>query len=230
MAGKKTAKKVAILLAILLMPSIIYLFLSTGDYNYRSLPYIGPQSEQNGEKVYHKIPDFSFVNQNGETITQEDFKGKIYVADFFFATCPSICPKMATHLYEVQKRMKDRADFAIISHTVNPEHDSVEVLKEYAKKVHANDEMWHFVTGAKEDLYNIAFDGYFASASRDSLAPGGFLHSANIFLIDREGHIRGTYDDIGNVVPAFDGTSTTEMKKLVDAINNLYLEEHVPAK
>ena len=215
-------KKVAVLIIILLLPSFFYLLLYTGEHNYHRLSYFGPKEvgENGVDTIYHTIPDFEFTDQTGSTIDQELFKGKIYVADFFFATCPTICPKMATHLLQVQKKFEDKEDFLILSHTVNPEHDNVEVLAEYAKEVHANNDIWHFVTGEKEKIYDIAFKGYFANAQPDSIAPGGFLHSQMLFLIDRKGHIRGL----------FDGTSTTEMELLIDAIDALYLEDHVPLK
>src|SRR5690606_25674129 len=113
-----------------------YLFLQTGNNNFKKLPIYGPKealksttdTDEGVDTLYHKIPPFSLTNQYGERITQEDVKGKIYVADFFFATCPSICPKMATHMLQIQNHFSDRDDFLLLSHTVNPEHDSVEVL------------------------------------------------------------------------------------------------------
>ena len=118
----------------------------------------------------------------------------------------------------------------ILSHTVDPEYDSAEVLKKYAAKVHADENKWKFLTGKREAIYKLAFDGYFASAGEDETAPGGFLHSQLIFLVDKKGRLRGTFDDNGNILPAWDGTSTTEMKELSDAVDNLLLEEFVPKK
>lgn len=205
----------------MLLPSLFYLFLHTGVNNFKRLPIIGPKEVQaNGDTLYHTIPDFSFTNQNGEKVTQADFEGKIYVADFFFATCPTICPKMATHMLELQKHFYDRKDFRLLSHTVNPSHDSVEVLRAYADKVHAMDSVWTFVTGDKEDIYQVAFEGYFANAMVDDLAPGGFLHTSNLILVDKQGRIRGV----------FDGTSTSETNDLMDAIEILYREEFAPLK
>jgi protein SCO1/2 len=225
---KVNPKKVAILISILLLPSFFYLILYSGEHNYQHLEYIGPKEvvtvTENGESrldtLYHRIPAFSFIDQEGRTVTKANFEGKIYVADFFFATCPTICPKMATHLLQLQKKFEDKTDFKLLSHTVNPEHDTVKVLKDYAEKVHADSNVWHFVTGPKADIYRIAFEGYFANAQPDSIAPGGFLHSEMLFLIDRQGHIRGL----------FDGTSTAELKKMIDAIDALYLEDYVHLK
>lgn len=221
MSGK-TIRKGLILIAILIFPTIAFFILHSGTNNFKTLPYYGPKklAEGTNDTIYHSIPPFTFTNQLGEKITQEDYRGKIYVADFFFTTCPTICPKMSTHMLELQKHFYDRPEFKLLSHTVNPEHDSVEVLFEYARKVHARDSVWDFVTGKKEDIYQIAFDGYFANAMEDEVAPGGFLHSSNLFLIDKKGRIRGI----------FDGTSTREVESLMDAIQILLREEFVPLK
>lgn len=217
----KKYQKVVILISILLLPSLFYLFLHTGVNNFKRLPIIGPKEvSAQGDTIYHSIPDYSFVNQNGKTVNQEYYKGNIYVADFFFATCPTICPQMATHMLELQKHFYDRHDFKLLSHTVNPEQDTVEALRAYADKVHAKDSVWNFVTGEKDKIYDIAFSGYFANAMKDEVAPGGFLHSSNLFLIDKKGRIRGI----------FDGTSTSELNDLMDAIEILYREEYAPLK
>lgn len=215
-------KKALILIAILLLPSLLYLFLHTGVNNFKPLPILGPKEldKVSQDTIYHQIPEFSFVNQNNQTVNSSEYEGHIYVADFFFANCPTICPKMATHMLELQKHFYDRSDFGLISFTVNPEADTVEALKAYADKVHAIDSVWNFLTGEKEDLYELAFEGYFANAMRDEVAPGGFLHSSNLFLIDKQSRIRGV----------FDGTSTVELNDLMDAIEILYLEEFVPRK
>ena len=216
-------KKVVILVSILLLPSLLYLFLHSGQNNFKRLPYFGPKElpgVNNSDTIFHKIPDFSFINQNGQEISRKDLEGKIYVADFFFATCPTICPQMATHMLEVQNHFYDRADFAGLAHTVKPGHERVNVLKEYSTKVHAIDSIWNFVTGPKEAIYDIAFKGYFVNALPDEIAPGGFLHSQFLILVDKNGHIRGY----------FDGTSTTEVNSLFDAIEILYKEEFAPLK
>lgn len=221
--NNKKFQKVVILVSILLLPSLFYLVLHTGENNFHPLPFYGPKTLAEGsttDTIYHTIPDFEFTNQFGEKVNQDTYEGKIYVADFFFATCPSICPKMATHMLELQKHFYDRSDFRLLSHTVNPEHDSVEVLLEYSRKVHAIDTLWNFVTGDKEKIYKVAFDGYFANAMEDEVAPGGFLHSSSLFLIDKQKRIRGI----------FDGTSTSETNDLMDAIEILYREEYAPMK
>lgn len=219
--NKQKFKKAAILVSILLLPSLFYLLLHTGENNFQRPPFYGHKTlDAKGDTIYHKIPDFEFINHLGEKVSQEDYKGYFYVADFFFVSCPTICPKMTTHMLQLQEHFKDLKDFKLLSHTVNPEHDSVEVLYNYSREVGAIDSMWNFVTGSKEAIYDIAFKGYFANAMEDEFAPGGFLHSSNLFLIDKKGHIRGV----------FDGTSTSETNTLMDAIEILYREQYAPIK
>lgn len=216
-------KKAAILIAILLLPSLFYLFLYTGTNNYKTLPFYGPKEVNPAspkDTIYHTIPDFSLINQNGEAVTQNDLKGKIYVADFFFVTCPTICPKMTTHMLELQKHFYDIKDFHLVSYTVNPEHDSVEVLKNYAENIRAIDSLWDFVTGPKDEIYELGYKGYMVNAMEDEMAEGGFLHSQWLVLVDKKGRIRGY----------FDGTSTSETNNLMDAIEILFKEEFVPLK
>jgi len=218
--------KILTLIIILLLPALIYLLLSTGKHNFNRLQYYGPREavlneEGKYDTIYHKIPYFEFINQDGQKVSSDDLLGNIYVADFFFVTCPTICPKMATNMGYIQNKFSDKKDLKFISMTVNPEQDSVSVLKEYAQKVHADTKSWSFLTGDKEKIYAVAFNGFFVSTMRDSIAPGGFLHSQMLILIDRKGHIRGY----------FDGTIYSEMKKdLTDAIDILYKEDVVPLK
>ena len=221
-------KKVIGLFLILLLPTTIYFVLTTGKHNILHLPYYGNKDvvkvTENGKEktdtIYHSIPDFSFTDQLGKTITQKDFEGKIYVTDFFFATCPGICPKMSAQLLRVQEKFEEYPDVMLLSHTVNPEQDTVAALAAYAEMVHANNERWHFVTGNKEDLYKQALYGYLLNASEDILAPGGFLHSEMFVLIDKQRHIRGFYD----------GTSVKDVNRLIDEIKVLIAEEMIPKK
>ena len=226
MSDRSKYKKLFYLIVILLLPPFFYLLLYTGEHNYTKLSYVGPReavanTDGDFDTNYHQIPYFEFINQDGKMVTRDDMLGNIYIADFFFVTCPTICPKMATNMGYIQNKFSERKDLKFISITVNPEHDSVEVLKEYADKVHANTKSWSFLTGDKEKIYDLAFKGFFVNADKDSIAPGGFLHSQMLILIDKKGHIRGY----------FDGTVYSEMKKdLTDAIDILYREEVVPLK
>lgn len=219
-------KKIIYLVAILLLPSVFYLLLFSGKHNFHRLEFVGPREAVLNETgkydtIYHQIPYFEFTNQDGKTVTRDDLLGHVYIADFFFATCPTICPKMATNMLYLQEKFKDKKNLRYLSITVNPENDSVEVLKEYSERIHADTKSWDFVTGNKDSIYDIAFKGFFVSAQRDSIAPGGFLHSGMLILIDKNAHIRGY----------FDGTTHKDVKELlIDAIDILYKEDVVPLK
>jgi protein SCO1 len=208
-----------LLLSILVIPSLTYLIFSTGRTNFISLPILGPRQPVTKtvdgktviDTVYHTIPEFAFINQDGKTITQENYKDKIYVADFFFTTCQSICPKMTSNMLRVQEKFKDRKSLMFLSHTVNPEEDSVEVLANYAREVHANTATWNFVTGDKTELYNIGRKGYFLPVEKLQGGPEEFLHSEYLVLIDKEKRIRGVYD----------GTTVASVDSLIDDIKIL---------
>lgn len=142
----------------------------------------------------HKIADFSFTNQNGKTITQEDYKGKIYVADFFFTTCPTICPIMTDNMVWLQDKIKDNPKVMLLSHSVTPDIDSVPVLKAYAKKKGVIDSKWNLVTGNKKDIYYIARKSYLAVKTNTSDELYDMVHTENFILVDAEGRIRGFYN------------------------------------
>lgn len=146
------------------------------------------------DTVYHRIPDFSFVNQDGKTVTAKDFEGKIYVADFFFTTCPTICPIMKTQMLRVYEKFKSNPQVAFLSHSIDPRHDSVAVLREYAQRLGVRSSQWQFVTGDKAKIYEIGQRSYFVTAKEDPDAEGGLLHSGAFILIDKQKRIRGMYD------------------------------------
>lgn len=208
----KRSKQFLFLFALLLFPSLLYIFLSTGKHKFTQLPYFGPKEvNSSGDTIYHSIPPFSFINQDGKTITNNNFDNKVYVANFFFSTCKSICPDMSSQLIRIQERFLHNEDVLILSHTVDPETDSVEVLKNYAQHYGAISDKWHFVTGNKKELYDIAKNGYLVNALEAENDEEGFIHSELFILIDKEKHIRAIYD----------GTSTAEVNKLIDDINVL---------
>jgi protein SCO1/2 len=154
--------------------------------------------EVNGEiitdTIPHKIDSFSFVNQDSMIITNETFKDKIYVTDFFFTTCPTICPIMKQQMLRVYDVYKDNPTVAILSHTIDPEYDTVALLHDYADRLGVSSDTWHFVTGDKDAIYDIAETSYMVVANEDPSAPGGYIHSGAFLLIDQEGQIRGVYD------------------------------------
>jgi len=211
-------KKAVILLMILLVPSVAYLVLTTGKHNIKKLGYFGTKipGAKEGDTTYHSIPPFQFTDQDGKPFGDKDLQGKIYVANFFFTTCPSICPAMQTLMKKVQDTddFKKLNDFRLVSFSVDPEHDSVAVLKEYAQKIKADPGRWYFLTGDKKAIYDLAYQGFMVNAMEDPTAPGGFLHSDMMLLIDRDKHIRGIYE----------GTSMKDVKRLIDEIKVLIAE------
>lgn len=166
--------------------------VSTKTANNKELSYL----IINGEPK--KVSPFSFINQEGEIITNKDFEGKVYLVEFFFTTCPTICPKMNKNLVEIQNNFPNNSDFGIASFTINPENDTPEVLKAYAENYGVTNPNWHFLTGNKSDLYDLANKGFNLYAEQVEGAPGGFEHSGNFALIDKQGYIRSRTDDFGN--------------------------------
>lgn len=208
---------------VLLVFSIITIYLFYVALKpSKSLPIFNP-SDVNPELVdstvqyiskYHTIADFSFVNQNGKTITQKDYEGKVYVADFFFTTCGSICPKMTTNLAEVQKAIINNPKVMLLSHTVFPETDSVPVLKAYALKNGVVDSKWNLVTGDKKEIYTMARKSYLAVKLGKPEQLYDMVHTENFVLVDTKKRVRGFYD----------GTKKEDMKRLIEDINFLCTE------
>jgi protein SCO1/2 len=147
------------------------------------------------EVAKHKIPEFSFINQNKEVVNNNTFRGKIYIADFFFTSCPGICPKLTKNMGIIQEAYKSDNAIMLLSHTVMPWRDSVPLLKAYAEKHQVNPKKWHLVTGDKDELYNIARTGYFADEDfTKTQDERNFMHTENFILVDRKGNIRGVYN------------------------------------
>lgn len=229
MLNKNTLGRV-VLIAILVLPFLVYfIFVYSSKENFFvTLSYVGPVQEvvnNNGQKdsVNYHIPAFEFTNQYDTLLSSKELEGNIYVANFFFTTCPSICPAMNYHVKQVQDRFKGYEYFRIASFSVDPEYDTVDVLAEYAQTMGAIPEIWNFLTGNKNEIYSTA-QNMFVNAMEDSLAPGGFLHSEYLVLVDWEGRIRSRKDDNGNIVGAYNGTSLSEVNKLKDDIKVLIAE------
>lgn len=203
---------------VLLVFSAVTIFLFYSALKpAKSLPIFNP-SDVNPELVdttvqyiskYHTISDFSFTNQNGKSITQKDYEGKIYVADFFFTTCKSICPKMTTNLVEVQKAFLHNPKVKLLSFSVMPDIDSVSVLKEYAKINGVIDSKWNLVTGDKKAIYAMARKSYLAVKQGKPEELYDMVHTENFVLVDSKRRIRGFYD----------GTKKEEIKRLIEDIN-----------
>ena len=167
------------------------------------------------QKKYHKIADFNLTNQNGKTITQNNYKDKIYVADFFFTTCQTICPIMTDHMVEIQKEIVNDSDVMLLSHSVTPEIDSVAQLKRYAEKKGVNDNKWNLVTGDKKEIYKLARKSYLAVKDNGDGGPFDMIHTENFMLIDKKRQIRGFYD----------GTNPEDIDRLLEEIQILKKEK-----
>jgi len=179
------------------------------------LPIIGERHLSNTDTLYHSRGNFTLTNQYGETITEKTVENKIYVADFFFATCQSICPQMSKNLIDVQKAFEKDDSVLILCHTVNPLHDTIEVLNKYALSYKAIKGKWHFLTGNKKVIYDLAKNDYLVNALEDDGTPEGFLHSELLLLMDTKGQIRGMYD----------GTDNLQVSKLISDIKLLKTEK-----
>lgn len=166
------------------------------------------------DSTYQTIPDFAFVSQYGDTVTAKTLDNKVYVADFFFTSCPTICPKMKVQLKRVYEKFKGNTGVMMLSHTIDPAHDSVPVLKEFADNLGITGRQWLFVTGDREKIYDIGQNSYMVTAQADSTAPGGVVHSGAFILVDKAKHIRGIYD----------GTTEAGVDKLMADIDRLLAE------
>jgi protein SCO1/2 len=159
------------------------------------LPILGERYVEGGDTVYHRIADFAFVNQVGDTITNDEVAGKVYVADFFFTSCPTICPIMKKEMLRVYEQYRDNPNFKILSHSIDPTYDTQPVLEDYAEKLGIEDaSTWNFLTGDQEKIFEIAQTSYITTAMSDQDEPGGFVHTGAFLLVDGNGRIRGAYD------------------------------------
>lgn len=206
---------IAFLILSIIIISIIYNILDV----YKPLPIYQPSnvstelvdSTIQHKRKYHKIADFSLVNQNGDTITQKDYEDKIYVADFFFTTCQTICPIMTDNMKHIQQELLNDSEIMLLSHSVTPEIDSVMQLKRYAKEKGVVDNKWNLVTGDKKQIYELARKSYLAVKTDGDGGPFDMIHTENFMLIDKKKQIRGFYD----------GTSQEEIDRLLDDIEVL---------
>ncbi len=166
------------------------------------------------DSVAHQIPDFAFVDQYNDTVTAKTVAGKIYVADFFFTSCPTICPKMKVQLKRIYEKYKGNPDVMLLSHSIDPRHDSVSVLNEFAANLGVTGKQWLFLTGDRDKIYDIGQNSYMVTAQEDSSVPGGVVHSGAFILVDKDRHIRGIYD----------GTTAAGTDKLLNDIDRLLTE------
>lgn len=208
------------LLLYLLIPAallgfVYFMMYGTKSVQKSSLPYFGIDSVVGTDTIYHTVKDFSFISQEGKIITQKDFDNTIYVADFFFVKCPGICKDMAAQMRRVYKAYETNPSVKILSHTVDPEADSVNILMDYAKIQGVKDHSkWIMVTGNKKELYDMARDSYYSTATQGDGGADDFVHTERFVLVDKQKHIRGFYD----------GTNENEVNKMMFEMDKLLKE------
>jgi protein SCO1/2 len=226
-------KKYKLFLLFFVLFSIITISLFYNALNPNKILPIYTPSDVNPEMVdstvqhiaaNHTIADFSFTNQNGKIVTQKEYEGKIYVADFFFTTCPTICPKMTKNMAWLQNRIKDNPKVMLLSHSVTPDIDSVPVLKKYAIEKGVIDSKWNLVTGDKKNIYYIARKSYLAVKTGEPSALYDMVHTENFVLIDSKKRVRGFYDGTNLDQPTNDPKVKNVTQLLLD-INFLCNEE-----
>ncbi|MFC2175972.1 SCO family protein [Bacteroidota bacterium] len=228
MKGVTGFKKYSVLFAILFLPTIAYLIFVRGEHNFAHLPFI-TYTDDAGVNQNRQAPEFGFTNQDGDLFTSDQLKGKIYLVDFFFTSCPSICPIMTANMMKIQDRFAHYDEFAQVSFTVDPKRDTPEVLKEYAEERKLNLSKWNFLTGEQDSLYKVAYK-FLSSAMEDSAADGGFLHTEYFVLVDKEGFFRSREDDEGNIIGVYEGTDAHQMRDLIDDIKVLIAEYNLELK
>ncbi len=172
-----------------------------------------------------KAPQFSLINQNGETITNKNYDGKVYLVEFFFSTCPTICPIMNKNMVELQNHFEGEKDFGIVSVTINPAYDTSEVLKEHAVHLGVKNQNWNFLTGDKQYIYDLANKGFSIFAGENKDSDGGFEHSGLFALVDKNGNIRSRKDDFGNPIVYYDGIEPEGIQALKQDIKVLLDEK-----
>ncbi|WP_229734028.1 SCO family protein [Pontibacter amylolyticus] len=208
------------------MPLLIFIFIgSFGEHHYTLRKYF-PQvtatgdvvRDAQGDTLFKQVPVFEFTSQQGQAISQNELDGNIYVADFFFATCPDICKEMSSQMVRVQEAFHDEEQVKLVSFSVNPEHDTPEVLREYGERYNADPAKWYFLTGDREKIYNLAQKGFYLPVMKVE-GQQDFIHSEKFMLVDKDRYVRGIYD----------GTDKEDVDRLILEIKVL-LDEYSKSK
>jgi len=226
--NSRGAKQTVILFIVLFVPVVGYFLLKTGTNHYKALPIFGEKytettivkGKEREDTIYHRVTGINFQDQQNQTINDSVLAGKIKIVNFFFTTCKTICPKMSTQMERVQKRVQTIDEIQILSFTVNPEIDNVAALATYAAAHHAINTKWHFLTGPKKEIYDLARRGYLVTALQGDGGPDDFIHTEMFVLVDHQNRIRGYYD----------GTTAKTVDSLIDDIKVLVKEEILPKK
>lgn len=212
---RKTANPIHVRITCFLLTAYCLLLTACIQQNKERLPIFGEKEVSGSDTVYHTIANFQLFDQDSTLITRKTLENKIYVADFFFTSCRTICPIMKTQMLRVYEAVEKDPDVLLVSHTIDPEHDTVGLLHEYAERLGVRSEKWHFLTGNKDSIYHLAQTSYFATAMEDQSEPDGFIHSGAFLMIDKKGRIRGKYD----------GTKEEDVNRLMGDIEKLKGEE-----
>lgn len=206
------------LLTNYLLSTAYCLLLISCSLKSERLPILGSREWNGKDTVFHKIASFQFVDQDSALVNNNTFKDKIYVADFFFTSCRTICPIMKTQMLRVYEATQNMPDVLILSHSIDPEYDTVALLHDYADRLSDNPKIlssrWHFVTGVRDSIFKIAQTSYFTTAMEDRTEPDGYIHSGAFLLIDKQGRVRGKYD----------GTKEEDVNRLIGDIKVLRQE------
>lgn len=177
---------------------ISFIMLLFGIY---SIPKIVKHFQKSDLHTFNQVPTFQFINQEGKTISNKDFEGKVYVVEFFFTTCPTICPLMNEQMTTIQNEFFGNPEFGIASFSITPEIDTPEILTEYAKRNNITHKNWHLLTGkSTQEIYNLSNNGFKLPAGKGTKDHGGLYHSGNFALVDKNGFIRSRYDEFGNPI------------------------------
>ncbi|MBI4945803.1 MAG: SCO family protein [Bacteroidetes bacterium] len=212
---KNNFLKIFTVLSIIIVPSIAYYIITPKHPSFIHLPIYGHTSvNEKGDSIYHTIPAFEFTAQDGNIFSSKKLDGQIFVADFFFTTCQSTCPKLSGQLYRIADRYKAMRELTLVSFSVNPEHDSVSVLADYGKKFLVDASKWKLLTGDKKKIYDLARTGFMIPVEKGDGGPEDFIHSDQLVLVDKDKRIRGYYD----------GTNDKEVDNLMNEIKVLLLE------
>ncbi len=194
--------------------TLFALILACTEPDKRVLPILGERDLADGDTVYRSVPEFSFVDQDSQIVTNATFKGKIYVVDFFFIHCPTICPKVKANGLRIYQKYKDDPRLALLSHSIDVKNDTVAALKQHALKLGVDKPGWYLVTGDHDAIYGIA-DDYFSVAVVNPDAPGGFDHSGRLILVDKNRHVRSFCD----------GTDAADVDRFMKDIDILLEEQ-----
>ncbi|TNE64502.1 MAG: SCO family protein [Bacteroidetes bacterium] len=200
--------------AIILFSLALSLFFSCSPSGPKTLPILGERDVVNGDTIYPTIPDFAFIDQDSQVVTNATFKDKIYVVDFFFIHCPTICPKVKANGLRIYNKYRNDDRIGMLSHSIDVKNDTVAALKRHAEKLGIDSRQWHLVTGNHDDIYSIA-DNYFSVAIENPDAPGGFDHSGRLILVDKNRHVRSFCD----------GTDAADTDRFMQDIDLLLQEQ-----